>query len=393
MDSENQLIQPAPEFPAHEEPEASRREYSWGAILGWILIPAGILALLVSAVVYASGEEARQIRAWGQKGDRASLIHVFEGSRNNGMLDASTLENQKLAWSELMRIDSEAKDIDLEVLFYALGVSHPLSPAVLSHIKSGQRPIQNVPRFAETWLGLPDTDGNQAKAIMASIFQAGDSNLWNTTLRALVGRSYGEGHLAASIERARRLAALGLDPANLPLKEALEQSGALQAGISGQQAVIRNLEPKISDVQVELSRMDWPELTAFLVDRVPAIDDNAYEIATFHWNGWEMERDETALLICSERTFTTKGRFTMAVHPTGTKTFSLKNGGSMSLPTFSEVTRAERAQRMEAKLRLDDLKSRRREAEQAIQAAEHQLEDLNHRIKQLLGWEPVPTQV
>jgi TonB family protein len=351
----------------------------------WLVGGTLLAVLLLGLSLWLSGREARAIRHWGQRDDAQSLVAYLHRSAAAPLSSANT----ELAWTELARLSPDPQTVDFEDLFFRLSANPSLGPKVLTYLRDRGIGIRDHQRFVDHWFSTTEPGSHTSEAMVA-LFRSAPSPAWASVLISTAGLAYADGRLPEAIHRARRVADLNLDPGHPALVEALERYRSTQDGLPALASRVEDLDRSIGSTERELGRMGWQTLTAFLVDRIPALGDNVYEIATFHWTGYSLERDETAILTCSGTTFQTKGRFTMAVHPTGMKSFSRNSGGSASLPTFEEVSNQEKAEKAQAELRLMGLFAERGRASASIQDARGTLVSLNQQIKHLLRWdEPV----
>ena len=348
----------------------------------------GALAILLIAfiafLIWFGNREEREIKKWTALGDTISLANFLRTS------DSSSANNSNLSLAMLGLRNTYAQDgrVDLEGLFFQLGPKHLVSADLLNLMRERSHRIKDQNRFVDTWIGLSSSEGHTSVS-MEAIFKTGGDSVWGPILVSRIGASYANGELARAIGLSERVASLGLNPVHLRLKTSLEQFSRIQGSIPGFESRLEQINKEINEQEARLSSLKWYDLTAFLVDRIPSLGDNVYEIATFIWNGYGLQRNETAVLTTVETNFQTKGRFRMTVHPTGMKSFGRSSGGSVELPTFEEVGREEREEKARMELKLMSLLAARREVSDQISAAKASMDKLNEEIKIAFGWQPV----
>jgi len=342
--------------------------------------------LIVTALIafgwWKSGERHRQIENWSQAHNGSALLD-FVRDHYPVITDKPEVV---FAFQKFVPLAQEKDLAALEAFFYQVTAGDDIELGILQIFKKYHRPFMDPARAVTWWIGYGSHPGPLETEMQAMLVQLPAKPVQQAFL-AEIGRRYAGGDKPGAIEVAHSYAKIPPAPEASGLVELLTAYSNGENLLGTLHQKIQRLESEIEDQKERVAQYHFVMLSAFLVDRLPNIGDNVYEIGTFSWSDYSgLRREETAILTCNGTVFNSKGRFTMAVRPTGMKTFSSNSGGSASLPTFEEVPRRELAEKEAAEYKLMSLYSEKNEAQKEISKLEELMSQANAAIKTKLGW-------
>ena len=341
-----------------------------------------LLAILVGFMWWKSGETHRQIKQWVQERNSPALMNFIQ----NQYRSSESGPNVSLAFKELKPLVTDGDLVPLEGIFYQVESGDSIALGIIQIFKSKNQSFRDVDKAVGWWIRNTSLPSNTESAMRAMLGRMPATNVHGAFL-AEIGRRYSAGDKAGAIKASNRYAAVPPAPEAADLASLLTAYADAESHIPDLRAKENDLDSDILKKEVALDQYHFLTLTAFLVDRLPDLGDDVYEIATFTWTGYGLQRNETAILTCNGTTFNTKGRFTLTVKPTGMKSFERKDGGSWELPTFEEVTASEIRDKELVEWQLMALQARRSDIVKEIRKLELQMSENNDSIKKLLGWD------
>ena len=373
------------EFSHEEQPEVSA---VIGATPGMssqlrvgLLVGGCLLALIGSFAWWKSGETHRQIQQWSRERNSSALITYLQNHTVNN--DDKT--EVAFAFQQLDPLATEVDLPQLEILFHKVPPGGDLAPRILQIFQRQNRAFSDADKTVRWWINNTSLPAGTESSMKGMLGRMPRAQVHAAFLRD-IGRNYAAGDKAGATAASRRFATATAAPEAAELLRLLSSYLDAENRVPDLRRKASNLDSDISDQQKEIARHHFVSLTAFLVDRIPDIGDNVYEVATFSWNGYGLQRNETAILTCNGTKFNTKGRFTMNVKPTGMKSFGRKSGGSTELPTFEEATYQEVAAKASAERELIALYGRKGQYNREASELESRMAQDNIAIKTCLGW-------
>lgn len=351
-----------------------------------LIISGGLVATLVVFAWWKAGETHRQIQQWSRDRNSAALVSFVREHSPKSEAQAEVA----FAFQQLEPLAGERDSAALEALFYRLTSRDEITLGILRIFQRQNQAFRDADKAVTWWIDPPGGPGPSEIPMRAMLGRMPARHIHGAFL-AEIGRRYAAGDKEGAINASRRFAATPPAPEAADLVSLLTSYKEAESRLPSQHEKIRSLDSDIADQQKVIARFNFVTLTAFLVDRLPKIGNNVYEIATFSWTGYSLQRKETAILTCNGTTFNTKGRFTMTVRPTGMKSFTQNFGGSMELPTFEEVSYGEITQKELAERELIGLYGQKGQTYREISQLEERISQNNVAIKTKLGWNGEPT--